>query len=384
MLLRSYRALGAARAFSLLLWSKPSRGHLLPAATTGEFLINYRGGPKARSAPSPYHQRGPRARSDPETVRRQRSFVVGATTPTSCTTCSPRPSPPRRHAEGGGARQCARDPAARESRSSRSTRGIRRRRSPFAAGAFARAGGRTMRPLPGLRARSRARCVDLSRASTHAAFRGWYAAGCRRSPPLPLTLRAGLHRRRRRPSSSSSARKRRLSRFFSPSVVREIVRSQRRRRGAGVGPAAADRALLRHPRLHHPVGAAAPEDVVEFLREYLTVMTDAVFRHWRHRGQVHRRRHHGALQRALRGARTTPPRRCGPRWSSSAGSRAWRQRFGPRLGARSAVRGRHPHRRRGGGHAAARRSAWSTPRSAIPSTSARGWRASPRTSTCPS
>ncbi len=95
--------------------------------------------------------------------------------------------------------------------------------------------------------------------------------------PVPLALALGYLGTEARNFVQEQREKRRLSRFFSPSVVREIVRSQD-----------ADDALGSARRLVTVLFSdirgftamserMSPEDVVAFLREYLTVMTDAVF-----------------------------------------------------------------------------------------------------------
>src|SRR4029077_9601149 len=72
--------------------------------------------------------------------------------------------------------------------------------------------------------------------------------------------------------------KRRLSRFFSPDVVKEIVRQKT---DAGLG-ASRRRMTVLFSDIRGFTSMSEkmePEEVVTFLREYLTEMTEAVFHH---------------------------------------------------------------------------------------------------------
>ncbi|HET8575788.1 MAG TPA: adenylate/guanylate cyclase domain-containing protein, partial [Methylomirabilota bacterium] len=113
-------------------------------------------------------------------------------------------------------------------------------------------------------------------AGCHAAFvwGRWWADVV----PAPLALGITYAGTVAKNFAQEQREKRRLSRFFSPSVVKEIVRHK-------------DDANLEAGRRRMTVlfsdirgftsmsEKMSPEDVVTFLREYLTVMTEAVFTH---------------------------------------------------------------------------------------------------------
>ncbi len=161
-------------------------------------------------------------------------------------------------------------------------RGIPIRRAPallvpiltIVAGALAAWAATALRPLPAFGVAAGAALAYL--AGCHAAFlwgRWWVEM-----VPMPLTLGIAYAGTVAKNFTQEQREKRRLSRFFSPSVVKEIVRHK-------------DDANLEAGRRRMTVlfsdirgftsmsEKMTPEDVVTFLREYLTVMTEAVFKH---------------------------------------------------------------------------------------------------------
>ena len=66
-----------------------------------------------------------------------------------------------------------------------------------------------------------------------------------------------------------------FSRFTNPHVAKLLVE----RGGIDTAPARGDAAVLRHPRLHHAVGDAQPEEVIALLNRYFSLQVDVVLRH---------------------------------------------------------------------------------------------------------
>ena len=96
--------------------------------------------------------------------------------------------------------------------------------------------------------------------------------------PVPLALGITYAGTVAKNFAQEQREKRRLSRFFSPSVVKEIVRHK--------DDASLEAGRRRMTVLFSDIRGftsmsekMTPEDVVTFLREYLTVMTEAVFTH---------------------------------------------------------------------------------------------------------
>ncbi len=142
------------------------------------------------------------------------------------------------------------------------------------AGAGAAVTATALRPLPAFGAIVGAALVYL--AAGHAAFvwgRFWIDV-----VPVPLALLVTYGGTVAQNFAREQRQRRRLSRFFSPGVVNEIVRYRdeaklvpRRRRMT---------VLFSDIRGFTSMSEQMPpEEVVTFLREYLTVMTEAVFKH---------------------------------------------------------------------------------------------------------
>ena len=113
-------------------------------------------------------------------------------------------------------------------------------------------------------------------AGTHAAFRFgrlWFDV-----LPVPLALLIPYVGVVIKNFAQEQLEKRRLSRFFSPNVVKEIVRQKD---DAGLG-ASRRRMTVLFSDIRGFTSMSEkmePEEVVDFLREYLTEMTEAVFHH---------------------------------------------------------------------------------------------------------
>ena len=130
-------------------------------------------------------------------------------------------------------------------------------------------------PLPAFAVVSGAGVVYLG--LTHVAFLAWRY--WMPAVSVPLALAVGYSGAAMQSFLNEQREKRRLSRFFSPAVVREIVRSQDTGEPLRSGRRRLT-VLFSDIRGFTTLSEQlAPEDVVEFLREHLTVMTDAVFTH---------------------------------------------------------------------------------------------------------
>jgi adenylate cyclase len=112
-------------------------------------------------------------------------------------------------------------------------------------------------------------------AGTHAAFlSGWWMAAL----PAPLALGTAYGGTVLRNFVRERREKRRLSRFFSPAVVQTIIRQK----DDGKLSAARRRMTVLFSDIRGFTTMSermAPEDVVAMLREYLTAMTEVVFKH---------------------------------------------------------------------------------------------------------
>jgi adenylate cyclase len=236
-----------------------------------EFLINYRGGPRTFPTIS-FHRVVTEEKIPPETFA-DKIVLVGATTPT-LHDLFPTPFAPYGDMPGVEIHANVLETL---------LLGVAIRPMPpgvvetltVAAGAFAVLVGRTMRPVTAFAAVAGALVAYLG--FSHVTFRLWHTwLGV---VTVPLALSLGYTGAAVRNFVNEQREKRRLSRFFSPSVVREIVRSQAAGEALGSNRRRLTVLFSDIRGFTSMSERIAPEDVVAFLREYLTVMTDAVFTH---------------------------------------------------------------------------------------------------------
>jgi adenylate cyclase len=259
-------------AFSLLVLEQAARRGVVPAAPlpAGDFIVNYRG--PARTFPSVSYHRVLTGEVPPEAFANQ-IILVGATTPT-LHDLFPTPFAPLGDMPGVEIHANVIETLLLGVPIYPVRRGVVDALT-VAAGAFAVLVVRTLRPTLALGAVTGALVAYL--AVTHLVFlygRAWMGVAT-----VPLALALGYTGAAVRNFVSEQREKRRLSRFFSPSVVREIVRGQD-------GGEALESSRRRLTVLFSDIRGFTsmseripPEDVVTFLREYLTEMTDAVFKH---------------------------------------------------------------------------------------------------------
>ncbi|HEU4437793.1 MAG TPA: CHASE2 domain-containing protein [Methylomirabilota bacterium] len=257
--------------FDLQIYRLAEKAGLARAAPPAgrELLINFRGGPK--SFPMVAYHRVLNGEIPPD-VFRGKIVLVGATTPT-LHDIFPTPFAATSLMAGVEIHAQALETL---------LRGIPLHRAPrllvpvlaVIAGALAAWTATALRPLPAFGLVAAAVIGYLG--ATHAAFvwgRLWVEV-----VPVPLALLATYTGTVAKNFAQEQREKRRLSRFFSPDVVAEIVRHR-------------DDAKLAANRRRMTVlfsdirgftsmsEKMPPEEVVAFLREYLTAMTQAVFDH---------------------------------------------------------------------------------------------------------
>jgi adenylate cyclase len=257
--------------FDLLIYRLGARAGLArgPAPTGSELLVNFRGGPG--TFPMVAYHRVVTGEIPPE-VFAGKIVLVGATTPTLHDIF---PTPFASQAGMSGVEIHA-------NTLETLLQDIPLRRAPrllvpvvaVLAGAVAAWTATALRPLPAFGVIAAGVVGDL--AASHAAFlwgRYWVEV-----VPVPLALLVTYAGTVAKNFAQEQREKRRLSRFFSPAVVAEIIRHKDDTK------LAADRrrmtVLFSDIRGFTSMSEKMqPEDVVTFLREYLTVMTEAVFKH---------------------------------------------------------------------------------------------------------
>jgi adenylate cyclase len=257
--------------FDMLLYRRAERARLAhaPAPAGPELLVNYRGGPG--TFPMVAYHRVVTGEIPPE-VFAGKIVLVGATTPT-LHDIFPTPFASQSGMPGVEIHAHTLETL---------LQGIALRRAPrllvpviaVLAGALAAWTATALRPLPAFGVITGGVLGYLG--ASHAAFlwtRYWVEV-----VPVPLALLVTYAGTVAKNFAQEQREKRRLSRFFSPDVVSEIVRHK-------------DDAKLAANRRRMTVlfsdirgftsmsEKMQPEEVVTFLREYLTVMTEAVFKH---------------------------------------------------------------------------------------------------------
>jgi adenylate cyclase len=257
--------------FDLLLYRLAAKAGLAkgPPPEGRQILINYRGGPG--TFPMVAYHRVVTGEIPPE-VFAGKIVLVGATTPT-LHDIFPTPFASKSSMPGVEVHAHTLETM---------LQGIPLRRAPrllgpalaVLAGALAAWTATSLRPLPAFGVVAAALAGYLG--ASHAAFEwGRYWAEVVSVPLALLVTYAGTVAKN---FAQEQREKRRLSRFFSPDVVAEVIRHK-------------DDAKLAANRRRMTVlfsdirgftsmsEKMQPEEVVTFLREYLTVMTEAVFKH---------------------------------------------------------------------------------------------------------